>query len=87
MSHAEADPVDFSTHVVSLASSAMVAMGKVPAPAGETHPKDLQMARLLIDILGMLEAKTKGNLTDNEGALLQRLLHDLRAAFLDASKG
>ncbi|MBK9070716.1 MAG: DUF1844 domain-containing protein [Myxococcales bacterium] len=79
-------PVDFSMHIVSLGSSAMVSMGKVPAPAGEEIAKDLHTARFLIDVLAMLQTKTKGNLTENEDALLQRLLHDLRVAFLDAAK-
>lgn len=82
----ESGPVDFSTHIVSIASSAMVSMGIVPAPTGETHPKDVQMARFLIDILAMLEEKTKGNLTANEAALLQRLLADLRMSFVSATK-
>jgi len=79
-------PVDFSTHVLSLASSAMVALGKMPAPSGETMALDLDTGRYLIDVLGMLEEKTRGNLEDAETKLLQSLLYDLRVAFVDASK-
>jgi hypothetical protein len=79
-------PVDFSTHVLSLASSALVAMGRMPAPGGEQVAKDLETAKALIDVLGMLEQKTKGNLDESEQKLLQSLLYDLRVAYVDASK-
>ncbi len=78
-------PVDFATHVLSLASSAHVALGKVPAPSGETQEPDLETARYLIDVLGMLEEKTRGNLDDAESKLLQSLIYDLRVAFVDAT--
>ena len=84
--HVALGPVDFSTHVLSLASSAMCAMGRMPAPDGETLSPDLETAKHLIDVLGMLESKTKGNLDEQEQKLLQSLLYDLRVAFVDASK-
>jgi hypothetical protein len=77
-------PVDFSTHVLSMASSALVALGRMPAPDGVEHPLDLEMAKHLIDVLGMLETKTKGNLDEAEGKLLASLIYDLRVAFVDA---
>ena len=78
-------PIDFSTHVLSLASSAMVAMGTVPAPGRDvTEPLDLETARHLIDVLAMLGEKTRGNLDESEQKLLQSLLYDLRVAFVDA---
>jgi hypothetical protein len=80
-------PVDFATHVLSVASSAMCAMGKMPAPGGETLAPDLEAAKHLIDVLGMLELKTRGNLDESEQKLLQSLLYDLRVAFVDASGG
>jgi hypothetical protein len=77
-------PIDFSTHVLSLASSALIALGKMPAPDGQPHPLDLEAARHLIDVLAMLEAKTKGNLDEAETKLLASLVYDLRVAFVDA---
>lgn len=77
-------PIDFSTHVLSLASSAMVALGRMPAPDGQPHPLDLETAKHLIDVLGMLEQKTKGNLDEAEAKLLASLIYDLRVAFVDA---
>lgn len=80
------DPVDFSTHVLSLASTALIALGKMPAPDGETQELDLETARHLIDVLGMLEVKTKGNLDEAEQKLLASLIYDLRVAYVDAQK-
>lgn len=79
-------PVDFSTHVLSLASTALIAIGKMPAPDGQPHPVDLETARHLIDVLAMLEAKTKGNLDEAESKLLASLIYDLRVAFVDAQQ-
>ncbi|MEP6863900.1 MAG: DUF1844 domain-containing protein [Deltaproteobacteria bacterium] len=80
-----AAPVDFSTHVLSLASTALIALGKMPAPDGQPHPVDLETARHLIDVLAMLEVKTKGNLEEAEGRLLASLVYDLRVAAVDAT--
>src|SRR5215213_8367766 len=73
-------PIDFSTHVLSLASSALIALGKMPAPDGDTPPIDLETGRYLIDVLAMLETKTKGNLDEAESKLLASLIYDLRVA-------
>jgi hypothetical protein len=80
-------PVDFSTHILSLASSALIALRKMPPLEGDDQPLDLEAARHLIDVLGMLEQKTKGNLDEAEQKLLQSLIYDLRVAFVDAQKG
>jgi len=79
-------PVDFSTHVLSLASTALIAIGKMPAPDGQPQEVDLETGRHLIDVLGMLEVKTKGNLAEPEAKLLASLIYDLRVAFVDAQK-
>ena len=81
---AHAAPVDFSTHVLSLASTALISLGKMPAPDGEPHPLDLETARHLVDVLAMLEVKTKGNLDEAERKLLASLVYDLRVAYVDA---
>jgi hypothetical protein len=78
-------PVDFSTHVLSLASSALIALGKMPAPDGQPHPLDVETAKFLIDVLAMLEGKTKGNLDEAESKLLASLIYDLRVAFVDTN--
>jgi len=77
-------PMDFSTFVLSLGSSAMVNLGKVQPPEGVSATVDLVAAKQIIDILGILEEKTKGNLTDSEAKLLGSLLYDLRVQYVDA---
>jgi hypothetical protein len=79
-------PVDFSTHVLSLASTALIALGRMPGPEGTSLEPDLETARHLIDVLGMLEHKTKGNLDEAEQKLLASLTYDLRVAYVDAQK-
>lgn len=79
-------PVDFSTHVLSLASTALIALRKMPTPEGEDHPLDLETARHLIDVLGMLEERTKNNLEESEQKLLASLIYDLRVAYVDAQR-
>ncbi len=78
--------VDFSTHVLSLASTALIALGKMPAPDGKPMQVDLETARHLVDVLAMLEVKTKGNLEESEQKLIQSLIYDLRVAYVDAQK-
>lgn len=78
--------MDFSTFVLSLASSAMVNLGVVEGDTASAASPDLVAAKQLIDILGVLEIKTRGNLSDAEDKLLKSLLYDLRVQFCDAKK-
>jgi hypothetical protein len=82
---ATAEPIDFGTFVMSLASSALMHLGELPAPEGERRP-NLPLAKQTIDILGMLDEKTRGNLTAEEARLLEHLLLDLRLKYVDAKK-
>lgn len=74
-------PVTFSSFIVSLASSAMSSLGQ-----GSSREVDLAMARHSIDILRVLEQKTKGNLDDEEKKLLESLLYDVQVRYVDAEK-
>ncbi len=78
--------MDFSTFVLSLASSAMVNLGVVEGQADLTTGTDLVAAKQLIDIIGVLEIKTRGNLSDAEDKLLKSLLYDLRIQYCDVCK-
>ena len=78
--------VDFHTFVLSLGSSALLHLGELEHPDGGESEKDLPLAKHTIDILSMLEAKTKGNLTSAEEKLIESLLYDLRLRFVNASK-
>jgi hypothetical protein len=78
--------VDFHTFVLSLGSSALLHLGELEHPdAGGPH-QDLALAKHTIDILAMLEEKTKGNLTTAEAKLISSLLYDLRLRYVEASK-
>lgn len=79
-------PLDFSTFVLSLGTSALVQLGEAPIPGGQQMEKDVEGARQTIDILAMLEAKTEGNLSEQEASLLRNLLTDLRLRFVRACK-
>lgn len=80
-------PMDFATFILSLASSALVNLGRLPPPDGTAPPRpDLPAAKQIIDILGILEEKTRGNLDDSEDKLLKSLLYDLRVQYVDAQR-
>ncbi|GAB6095072.1 hypothetical protein JCM14469_13240 [Desulfatiferula olefinivorans] len=74
--------IDFSTFIFSLNSSALVHLGMLSAPGTDVKAKDLLLAKQTIDILGMIEEKTRGNLTDDEANLLKNILHDLRLMYV-----
>jgi Domain of unknown function (DUF1844) len=79
-------PVDFSTFVLSLGSSALMHLGDIEDPTGGGATKNLPMAKHSIDILSMLQEKTKNNLNTNEAQLLENLLYDLRLRFVTVAK-
>lgn len=84
---ASLSPMDFSTFVLSLASTAMVNLGVVDDATAEKPEPDLMAARQLIDIIGVLEEKTRGNLSEAEDKLVKSLLYDLRVQYCDAQRG
>lgn len=85
--HETLPQIDFATFVLSLSHSALVHLGEAPDPdTNETAPVDLGLAKQNIDILGMLEEKTKSNLTGDEERLLAQVLFDLRMRFVEKSK-
>ena len=79
-------PVSFSSFIVSLAQAAMVQLGEIPNPMSGETGVDLTLARHNIDLLGLLETKTKGNLDDEETKLLESVLYDLRMRFVEKQK-
>ena len=76
--------MDFTTFCLSLATSAMIHLGLAPEPEGGERERSLPLARQTIDILELLEAKTKGNLTRAEEQLLETVLYDLRLRYVEA---
>jgi len=78
-------PVDFSGLLMSLASNAMIHLGE-PLPDGRTAPVNLPHAQEMIDLLALLDAKTKGNLTPAESSLLANLLYTLRLRYVEKAR-
>ena len=74
--------VNFPTFIMSLNASALVHLGIIEDPATGQSAKNLPMAKQTIDILSMLEEKTKGNLDKDEEDILRNILYDLRIAFV-----
>ena len=74
--------INFSTFVISLNASALVHLGQLEDPASGTKSKNLPMAKQTIDILSMLEEKTKGNLLVDEENILKNILYDLRIFYV-----
>ncbi len=74
----------FAQMVMQQSSMAMMLLGKTAHPQTGEIVRDLEAARLFIDQLEMLEYKTKGNLNQEETALLQQSLMSLRMAFVEA---
>ena len=78
--------VSFSTFILSLASSALVQLGEVPNPETEKIEQDLVMARHTIDILSMLQNKTRECLDPDESRLMEGVLYDLRLKYVLKTK-
>ncbi|HEU4382300.1 MAG TPA: DUF1844 domain-containing protein [Anaeromyxobacteraceae bacterium] len=77
--------IDFYTFILSLGSSAFVHLGDAPHPETGKVGTNLLLAKQTIDILGMLQEKTRGNLAPEEEKMLQTLLSDLRMRFVTRS--
>ncbi len=74
--------INFSTFIFSLNSSALVQLGVISDPVTGQKSKNREMAKQTIDIIGMLEEKTRGNLTDDEAGMIKDMLYDLRILFV-----
>ncbi|MEJ2083331.1 MAG: DUF1844 domain-containing protein [Acidobacteriota bacterium] len=80
------ETVDFASFVLSLATSAMAYLGEVPDPASGKMVENLEGAKQMIDILSMLQEKTKGNLEKDEDRLISSLLYELRMKYLGKAR-
>ena len=76
------DPTSFLSLIMSLASNAAASLGMMPHPVTGESGVDLKTAKHWIDILGMLEHKTQGNLDEQEAQMLESLLADLRMQYV-----
>jgi len=78
----ELPEINFPTFIISLNASALVNLGAIEDPASGTKVKNLSIAKQTIDILSMLEEKTRGNLTEEEEQILKNILYDLRIIYV-----
>ncbi len=74
--------IDFSMFIFSLNSSVLVNLGVLEDPSGGKKSENLAAARQTIDILSMLEEKTRGNLTKQEEDMLKHILYDLKILYV-----
>ena len=74
--------INFATFIFSLNHSVLVHLGVMDDPSTGKKVKNLPLAKQTIDILGMLEEKTKGNLTEDEEKMLKNILYDLRMIYI-----
>jgi hypothetical protein len=77
--------IDVSTFVMSIVGSAYVHLGDAPSPDGREE-RNLLLARQDIDLLGLLQDKTKGNLSGDEERLLSQAITDLRLRFVEVAR-
>ena len=75
-------PIDFTSYVLGYYTQGVVFLGKVPNPYTNKKEEDVEAARHIIDLLSMLEQKTKGNLSNEEKQLLENVLYELRMEFM-----
>jgi hypothetical protein len=80
--------LSFTAFVLSLASTAAIHFGDLPDPqSGERADPHLEGAAQMIEILALLEQKTRGNLTLEERQVLEQVLYELRLRFVEATGG
>jgi uncharacterized protein DUF1844 len=83
---AQIGEINFGAFLMSLSTEALVHLGEMADPGGGEPHRDLGMAQQLIDILGMLREKTRGNLDHDEQALLDAILFDLRMKYVEIAR-
>ena len=81
------EPVSFSTFILGLSTQALLHLGDIESPVSGQVERDLGAARHVIDILGILQAKTTNNLEQAEDRLLEAVLYDLRMRYVELVRG
>jgi hypothetical protein len=84
---APAAEINFSTFIIGLSTQALAHLGEIVHPIDQQSAVDFGAAKQLIDILGILKDKTRGNLDKPEADLLEGLLYDLRVRYVERVRG
>ncbi len=78
--------VDFNALILSLSSSVMMHLGVLPNPVSHETEADLPLAKQTIDIIALLQEKTRGNLTKDEEQFIEAVLYDLRMKYVEVKR-
>ncbi len=78
--------INFSTFVISLSTQALMHLGEIPNPLTGKVESDFAVAKQMIDIIGVLREKTRGNLDRGEEQIMEDVLYDLRMRYVEAVK-
>jgi hypothetical protein len=85
-SGAQSAEMTFATFLVGLSTQALMLLGDIPDPQSGRPQQDLVGAQQLIDIIGMLELKTRGNLDREEAQLIEAILYELRMKYVERAR-
>ena len=77
--------IDFTNFTLSLSTSALIQLGEIQDPFTQKSTKNLPLAKQTIDLIGMLQEKTKGNLSPDEEKVIEYVLYDLRMRYVKAA--
>ncbi|MES2307981.1 MAG: DUF1844 domain-containing protein [Verrucomicrobiota bacterium] len=77
----------FAQFVMIQAQNILMMLGKIPTPDGEMFPPNFESAKMLIEQLEMIDEKTKGNLSPQEAALMEKALSQVKMSFIEATGG
>jgi hypothetical protein len=78
---------DFNFFITTLSLQGSIDLGEVPNPATNKKEENLKQAKFIIDTLGMLKEKTKGNLTQQEAGFIENILYELRMQYIAKTQG
>ena len=77
--------INFMNFLLSISTSALIQLGEIPDPVTKMSEMHLPLAKQTIDLIAMLQEKTKGNLTSEEEKLVEFILYDLRMKYVKAA--
>jgi hypothetical protein len=83
---ASPEEISFATFMVGLSTQALMHLGEIPDPQSQRPDVNLVAAQQLIDIVGMLKEKTRGNLDRDEESLVEGILFELRMKYVERSR-
>lgn len=82
----ELPAIDLTTLILSLSHTVLLSLGDAPDPVTHKVVRDLPLARQTIDLIALLQEKTRGNLSGEEERVLLQSLYDLRMRYVEVSK-